>query len=206
MANQQNRSWNILYWNIKGLNSSDKCNTIRAKIEESPCAIFYIQEMKVQSFDHSLVRKMAPKRFKKLAFAPAEGASRGILMGWNDTLFQGQVIFVSKFSIIVNFSSTQNAEQWRLTIIYGPCQGQERQEFVQWLNSLDIDDDMNWLLLGNFNFYRSLENRNRAGGNTQDIMLFNEVISNLGFQEIPLKGRSYTWSNMQQEPLLEQLD
>jgi hypothetical protein len=80
-----------------------------------------------------------------------------------------------------------------------------RQEFVQWLNSLDIDDDMNWLLLGDFNFYRSLENR-RAGGNTQDILLFNEVISNIGFQEIPLKGRSYTWSNMQQEPLLEQLD
>jgi hypothetical protein len=40
----------------------------------------------------------------------------------------------------------------------------------------------------------------------QDIMVFNEVISNIGLQEIPLKGRSYTWSNMQQDPLLEQLD
>jgi hypothetical protein len=37
-------------------------------------------------------------------------------------------------------------------------------------------------------------------------MIFHETISNLGLQEIPLKGRSYTWSNMQQDPLLEQLD
>jgi hypothetical protein len=31
----------------------------------------------------------------------------------------------------------------------------------------------------------------------QDIMVFNEMISNLGLQEMPLKGRSFTWSNMQ---------
>jgi hypothetical protein len=28
----------------------------------------------------------------------------------------------------------------------------------------------------------------------------------LGLIELPLKGRAYTWSNMQEDPLLEQLD
>ena len=37
-------------------------------------------------------------------------------------------------------------------------------------------------------------------------MLFNEIIGHLGLLELPLKGRSYTWSNMQQQPLLQQLD
>jgi hypothetical protein len=37
----------------------------------------------------------------------------------------------------------------------------------------------------------------------QDIVTINEVLSNLGLQEIPLKGRSFTSSNMHQEPLLE---
>jgi hypothetical protein len=59
-----------------------------------------------------------------------------------------------------------------------------------------IDDEDNWILLGDFNFYRSLGNKNREGGNMQDIIIFNEVISNLGLQEIPLKGRNFTWSNM----------
>jgi hypothetical protein len=39
-----------------------------------------------------------------------------------------------------------------------------------------------------------------------DIMIFNEIISNLGLLEIPLKGRKFTWSNMQSVPLLEQID
>ena len=39
-----------------------------------------------------------------------------------------------------------------------------------------------------------------------DILLFNDIISHLGLTELPLKGRSYTWSNMQVEPLLQQLD
>jgi hypothetical protein len=62
------------------------------------------------------------------------------------------------------------------------------------------------LFIGDFNFYRSLEDRNREGGNMQDIIIFNEVISNLGLQEMPLKGRNFTWSNMQQNPILKQID
>jgi len=69
--------------------------------------------------------------------------------------------------------------------------------FVDWLNELQIEEEEeNWMIMGDFNFYRSLENRNRAGGNINDIFIFNEVISNVGLQEIPLKGRKYTWSNM----------
>jgi hypothetical protein len=62
------------------------------------------------------------------------------------------------------------------------------------------------LFLGDFNFYRSIEDRNRPGGNLQDTLIFNDAIGALGLVELPLKGRAYTWSNMQAQPLLEQLD
>jgi hypothetical protein len=58
-----NRSLNILNWNIRGVNSEDKCNAIKEKIEESDCAIFCIQETKREHFDHSCIKKLAPKRF-----------------------------------------------------------------------------------------------------------------------------------------------
>jgi hypothetical protein len=38
------------------------------------------------------------------------------------------------------------------------------------------------------------------------MLMFNEAISQLGIVELPLKGRQYTWSNMQKSPLLERLD
>ncbi len=62
------------------------------------------------------------------------------------------------------------------------------------------------MFLGDFNFYRSTANRNKPGANMNDILIFNDIISTLGLVELPLKGRSFTWSNMQQNPLLEQLD
>ena len=89
---------------------------------------------------------------------------------------------------------------------YGPCQSPARDEFVQWLYNLDINCDDKWLLLGDFNFMRSLENRNLPGGNVNDIFLFNEIIGHLGIVELPIKGRKFTWSNVQSQPLLEQID
>lgn len=93
-----------------------------------------------------------------------------------------------------------------MTAVYGPCLELARTEFITWFKSHNIQEEENWLFLGDFNFYRSLENRNKPGGNLHDTMMFNEAIGHLGLVELPLKGRAFTWSNMQQNPLLEQLD
>jgi hypothetical protein len=124
-------------------------------------------------------------------------------MGWNSSIFNGDIIERNKFSITVKFSSLHNGHHWFLTTVYGPYQGPKRDDFVFWLNNLQIDDTANWMVLSDFNFYRSLSDRNKSRGNMKYIMIFNEIISNLGILEIPLKGRKYTWSNMQDDPLLE---
>ena len=133
------RSWNILNWNIRGLNSEDKCNAIKEKIEESACSIFCIHETKREHFDHSYIKKLAPKRFNKFAYSPSEGASGGILIGWNSSVFTGEVGQINKFALTVKFTSTHNGQIWTLTSVYGPCNGPARDEFVEWLNNLQID-------------------------------------------------------------------
>jgi hypothetical protein len=69
-----------------------------------------------------------------------------------------------------------------------------------------MPQDTDWLIMGDFNFIRSPADRNKPGGDLNDMLLFNEEISNLGIVELPLKGRKFTWSNMQKDPLLEKLD
>jgi hypothetical protein len=123
MDSNNKRSWNILNWNVRGLNSDDKRNAIRAKIEESACAIFWPQETKSQSFDSSRVRKMAPKGFGKFAYTPLEGASGEILAGWNNSfnsLFLGEVLSTSKFQITIKFTIVHNVESWILSLSMGP--------------------------------------------------------------------------------------
>ena len=84
--------------------------------------------------------------------------------------------------------------------------GEARDLFVSWLYNLHIPTGAYWLLLGDFNLIRSPDNRNLPGADVNDMFIFNEIIGHLGLLELPIKGRSFTWSNMQDSPLLEQLD
>jgi hypothetical protein len=84
-----------------------------------------------------------------------------------------------------------NLVSWELVVVYGRRQP-ARDQFVNWLYSLEIDDEELWLTVGDFNFYRNTENRNRPGGNFSDTLVFNNIINHLGLVELPLKGRRYT--------------
>jgi hypothetical protein len=76
-----------------------------------------------------------------------------------------------------------------LTNIYAPCQDAEQLIFLDWLHHVDIPPEENCLLVGDFNLLRSPQDRNKPGGNINEMLLFNEAISNAGLVEIPLKGR-----------------
>ena len=62
------------------------------------------------------------------------------------------------------------------------------------------------MVLRDFNHIRYPHNRNLEGGNIHNMLAFNEAISNLSLIEIPIKGRNFTSSNMQDWPLLEKID
>jgi hypothetical protein len=96
---------------------------------------------------------------------------------------------VKKYGIVVNFTSSHNNANWSLVSVYGPCQGVERDNFVSWLYNMQIPTKENRLLVGDFNFIRSQDDRNKPGGDINDMFIFNEVIGHHGVLELQLKGR-----------------
>jgi hypothetical protein len=111
-----------------------------------------------------------------------------------------------KHYLTVDFLSLHNGDRWTLTNIYGPCVEPDRSIFIDWFRNCDVNYSINCLFLGDFNFYQSLKNRNRSGGNVANTIIFNDTIDHLGLIELPIKGRAFTWSNMRPDPLPEQLD
>lgn len=192
--------------NIRGINDKAKWLALRNKIDESNCDIICLQETKRENFDILYNRNFCPKRLNKFVFLPSIGASGGLFIGWNGNLLAGTTLFHNEFSISVQFTCSLSGATWILTNVYAPCQGNERSEFIQWFKDISMPDSTYWLIMGDFNFIRYPENRNRAGADTQDMFSFNDAISSQALVEIPLKNRSFTWSNMQQAPLLEKLD
>jgi len=201
-----NRLWNILCWNVRGLNDQSKWDLIRDKIDESGCSLFCFQETKMEDFNAVLLRKFAPRRFDSFVFSPSEGASGGILVAWNSKVFSVDTVDCQPFALSMNVISAHDMQAWKLITVYGPTKEPARLNFVSWLYSQEILLEDHLLLLGDFNFYRTSSNRNKPGGNAGDMLVFNDIIHTLGLVELPLKGRSYTWSNMQEQPLLQQLD
>jgi hypothetical protein len=147
-----------------------------------------------------------PKKFNKFEFLPSIGASGGLIIIWNSSLLTGALAFQKELSISVTFTCNLSMNSWILTNVYGPSQAEGKAYFTEWFTNIDMPEDMDCLILGDFNFIRQPSDRNKPGGDINGMLLFNEAISNLGLVEIPLKGRKYTWSNMQQTPLLERLD
>ena len=66
-----------------------------------------------------------------------------------------------------------------------------------------MPNEVDWIIMGDFNFIRTPEDRNRPGGDVNEMLMFNEAISEMALIELPLKGRQFSWSNMQENPLLE---
>lgn len=59
----QTRQWNVVCWNIRGINSHKKWNAIRSKIQESNCDIVYLQETKREFFDAAYIQNFCPPQF-----------------------------------------------------------------------------------------------------------------------------------------------
>jgi endonuclease/exonuclease/phosphatase family metal-dependent hydrolase len=106
----------------------------------------------------------------------------------------------------MKFTCKYSGRIWYLTNIYGRTHNEDRMDFITWMADLDSSDMHLWMIMGDFNLIRGPENRRRIGGNNNNMTNFNATIQAHDLEEIPLKGREFTWSNMQDSPLLERLD
>jgi endonuclease/exonuclease/phosphatase family metal-dependent hydrolase len=96
--------------------------------------------------------------------------------------------------------------QFHLTNVYGPRDAAGKAGFINWLYNFDTSALDDWILLGDFNLIGSPYDRNKPGGCSNEMFLFNDLIQHLDLVDIPFEGRHFTWSNMQNDPLLVKLD
>lgn len=181
---------------MRGINSSEKWSDIRDKIVSSECDIICFQETKKEDFDIPFIRGFCPPVFDKFEFLPSVGASGGILTAWKGSLFSGELIFSNEFAISVEMTSLLDNESWVLTNVYGPCSAEGKRQFTDWLKQIQMPDEIDWLIVGDFNLMRRLEDKNKVGGDLTEMFMFNDALSALGLNEIVLQGGKYTWSNM----------
>ena len=89
-----------------------------------------LHKTKCSSFDSRSIKSFCPKTFDSFVCSHAMRASRGIIVVWNYSVFIGSLIQIQQFVVVVEFVSRQNNEKWTLVAVYGPCQGEARENFI----------------------------------------------------------------------------
>lgn len=158
-----NRAWKVLNWNVRGLNSDKKWNSIRDKIVESKSEIVCLQETKRDNFDANFISNICPPDFDSFEYLPSVGASGEILVVWKGNAFWGNMVFSNRFAVSLEFTSKLNNETWLLTTIYAPCTAVGKREFLEWFRGIQMPPETDWLIVGDFNLIRRPEDRNREG-------------------------------------------
>jgi hypothetical protein len=98
--------------------------------------------------DSNFLKNIYPRRYNKFVFYPSDGASGGLLIVWNGTLFDGVVIDSNRFAITVQLTSLQLGQDFFLTNIYGPCSDTGKAEFTNWLYNYDASAYELWVVVG----------------------------------------------------------
>ena len=99
---------------------------------------------------------------------------------WKGAFLEGTLVFQNDFSMSLELKSLFIGNYWMLTNVYAPCTAEGKRFFWEWFKNIQMPDEQDWLLVGDFNLMRSPENRNRDGGDINEMLLFNEAISALG--------------------------
>lgn len=179
---------------------------MRLKISESAWNILCLQETKRDSFDNAYIKKFCPRHLNCFAFHPSAGASSGLLTVWNGNLYNGDIIQANSYAITIKLTSNLDNSILHISNVYGPAHSSGKTAFITWLLNFNITTFDEWMLAGDFNLYRSIEDRNRQGDEVSEMQMFNNAINDLDLIEVTFSGRRFTWSNMQLNPLLVKLD
>ena len=93
-----------------------------------------------------------------------------------------------------------------LYTVYGPAQHQNKQVFLSELANTCSKESLPYLIGGDFNIMRRLEDKSSGVFDFKWPNLFNAVIESLDLKEIVMSGHQYTWAVPGDNPIFEKLD
>lgn len=130
----------------------------------------------------------------------------GILLSCNDNNFTLINTLYGTFCLTVYLRRNEDKKVLALIGIYGPSWTAAREVFFEELREHNLNDDMLWMLCGDFNTTLNIEDRSNQQQSWSENLRFASVISELNLMNLNLQGRRFTWLNARENPTMVRLD
>lgn len=198
-------SENILVWNVRGLNSPARRDTVRELIAAERPSLICLQETKLFVINDFDVLCIAGAGFDYV-FLPAANTRGGILVAWRSDTWAVTNVSMHTYSVSAKVQALADGNEFWLTTVYGLATDPDKPAFLQELHDLRQVRLGAWLLTGDFNMIYRAQDKNNNILNRQRIGQFRRFINDASLKELHLKGRLFTWSNERVHPTLERID
>ncbi|KAK8575506.1 hypothetical protein V6N12_063178 [Hibiscus sabdariffa] len=145
-------------------------------------------------------------KMRESFYVNSNGIARGLALWWMEDV-NLSILKFEKYFIDAKIS-IEGEEVWFMTFIYGPRYADEKEEFWRSLSSLRNNRVEKWCLIGDSNVVAKPEEK--IGGLTfeaSNAKWFYDFMDCSCLIELPIKGRTFTWSNLrsEDEAVLEKL-
>ncbi|XP_020102569.1 uncharacterized protein LOC109720094 [Ananas comosus] len=198
--------FNILSWNVRGLNDLVKRRCIRSVVSAYSRSVVCFQESKIDTVSRSFLRSCCGSSIDRCHFVPAIGASGGIITCWNSKVLSCSEALIRQHSLTLLLTHLGSGKSFYLTNVYGPPSWTGKDAFCSELTDLNHICSSNWIICGNFNFTKNQSERKGNRWSYKAMTMFADLINHLVMIDLPLSNQSFTWSNMQHQPSMAKLD
>ena len=118
----------IFIWNVRGLNSPSKQQSVRTFVDSVGADIVCLQETNIQNISRGTIFAILGVTFEEFLFLPSFGASGGILLAWKRHVQATGHNRVGSYS--VQFQQS-NGQPWWLSGVYGLRDIDDKITFLQ---------------------------------------------------------------------------
>ncbi|KAJ1263332.1 hypothetical protein BS78_09G176000 [Paspalum vaginatum] len=146
------RHYQILNWNVRGLNDGARRDVVQELIRDIGSTIVCLQETKLSMIDQPIIaRTLGAKFVNNYTVLPATQTRGGILLAVSEDFFMLSNVSTSNNTITAMITlKADGTERW-ITVVYEPQSDADKFLFLQELRALASQNRDRWLILGDFN-------------------------------------------------------
>lgn len=194
----------ILSWNIRGLGRKEKRGRLKKLLRDRGVDFLLLQESKLKTVNNFFIKSIWGHSEYDFLEVDANVSAGGLICIWNSKLFCLKEAcsnrnFLLLYGSIADFSCT-------IVNVYGPCAVSDRRKLWGTLNSLINQYLDPWCLGGDLNEIKCTEERQGCSVRDRGMRDLNDFIEEMEFMDLQLLGRTFTWSNSQENEKWSRID
>lgn len=192
-------------WNVRGLGKKEKRGKIKKNLRDKKVDILLLQETKQKSVDKTLLNSLWGHCEYEYLEVNSDGAAGGLLIIWSNIVFKLAEACSNRNFLLIK-GTLNSSFSCAIVNVYGPCNPSDRKNLWEQLAKLKIHFSEPWCLGGDLNETKIPEERKGCIARDRGMRDLNKFIEDLEFVDLPLLGRSFTWSNSQEEEKWSRID